>query len=76
MHKEMIILGLLFLNVFLTDFFEDKDAAISEMNHIVKYEYHMVSHMWNTKFTPRNSGKVDAKDWGVREIGIPVFTAR
>lgn len=46
------------------------------MNHIVKYEYHMVSHMWNTKFTPRNSGKVDAKDWGVREIGIPVFTAR
>ena len=43
MHNEMIILGLLFLNVFITDFCEDKDATISEMNHIVKYEYHMVS---------------------------------
>ena len=43
MHKEMIFLGLLFLNVFVTDFCEDKDAAISEINHIVKYEYHMVS---------------------------------
>jgi len=41
MHKEMIFLGLLFLNVFVTDFCEDKDAAISEINHIVKYEYHI-----------------------------------